>query len=138
MSRVADKIQNESTQKTASPKPISILGVPLGYGASMAGVDMGPAALRGARLNQRINNLGYSVRDLGDLRLDRPHVIPEPQDKLKYVNEIRSACAQLARNVEETMEDGEFPIILGGDHSIALRSFAGMSVYYRERTETPG
>ena len=138
MSLVADKKQNESSEKTDSRKPISILGVPLGYGGSMAGVDMGPAALRVARLNERINNLGYSVRDLGDLRLDRPHVIPEPQDKLKYVNEIRSACEQLARNVEEIMEAGEFPIILGGDHSIAIGSFAGMSAYYRKRNETLG
>ena len=104
----------------------------------MAGVDMGPAALRVARLNQRIGNLGYSVRDLGDLRLERPHGIPQPQDKLKYVNEIRSACEQLAQNVEEIMEAGEFPIILGGDHSIAIGSFAGMSAYYRKRNETLG
>ena len=138
MAQVADKTQTESSAQSDSRKPISILGVPLGYGASMAGVDMGPAALRVARLNQRINNLGYSVRDLGDLRLDRPHVIPEPQDKLKYVNEIRSACEQLALNVEEIMEAGEFPIILGGDHSIAIGSFAGMSAHYRKRNETLG
>ena len=138
MSLVASKNQNESAHKTGSRKPISILGVPLSYGASMAGVDMGPAALRVARLNQRINNLGYSVRDLGDLRLDRPHVTPEPQDKLKYVNEIRSTCEQLARTVEEIMAAGEFPIVLGGDHSIAIGSFAGMSAYYRKRGETLG
>jgi len=121
-----------------SRKPISFLGVPLGYGASMAGVDMGPAALRVAGLNQRINSLGYRVRDLGDLRLERPQVIPQPQDKLKYVNEIRSACEQLARSVEEIMNAGEFPIVLGGDHSIAIGSFSGMSAYYRKRNETLG
>src|SRR5262245_20176530 len=138
MSFVADKTHTESREQSDSRKPISILGVPLGYGASMAGVDMGPAALRVARLNQRISHLGYSVRDLGDLRLDRPQAIPQPQDKLKYVNEIRSACEQLARNVEEIMEAGEFPIVLGGDHSIAIGSFAGMSSYYRKRNDTLG
>jgi arginase len=138
MATVADKGQTESQTEAHSRKPISILGVPLGYGASMAGVDMGPAALRVAGLNQRINSLGYSVRDLGDLRLGRPHVIPEPQDKLKYVNEIRSTCEQLARTVEEIMTAGEFPIVLGGDHSIAIGSFAGMSAYYRKRNETLG
>ncbi|HSE33990.1 MAG TPA: arginase [Pyrinomonadaceae bacterium] len=138
MSFVADKTQIESSAQRDSRKPVSILGVPLGYGASMAGVDMGPAALRVARLNQRINNLGYSVRDLGDLHLDRPQVIPQPQDRLKYLNEIHNACEQLARNVEEIMEAGEFPIILGGDHSIAIGSFAGMSAYYRKRNETLG
>ena len=138
MATVADKGQIKSPTEIHSRKPISILGVPLGYGASMAGVDMGPAALRVARLNQRISSLGYSVRDLGDLRLERPQVIPEPQDKLKYVNEIRNACEQLARSVEEIMEAGEFPIVLGGDHSIAIGSFAGMSAYYRKRNETIG
>jgi len=124
--------------RSGSRKPISFLGVPLGYGASMAGVDMGPAALRVAGLNQRINSLGYRVRDLGDLRLERPQVIPQPQDKLKYVNEIRSACEQLARSVEEIMNAGEFPIVLGGDHSIAIGSFSGISAYYRKRNETLG
>ena len=137
MSLVADKTQAESSN-TDSRKAVSILGVPLGYGASMAGVDMGPAALRVARLNQRISSLGYSVRDLGDLRLDRPQVIPQPQEKLKYVNEVRSACEQLASNVEEIMEAGEFPIILGGDHSIAIGSIAGMAAHYRKKNKPLG
>lgn len=138
MSLVADKTQTESSNAGDSRKAVSILGVPLGYGASMAGVDMGPAALRVARLNQRIGSLGYSVRDLGDLRVDRPQVIPQPQEKLKYVNEVKSACEQLARTVEEIMEAGEFPLILGGDHSIAIGSMAGMASYYRKKNETLG
>jgi arginase len=138
MSLVADKTQTVSPTNFDSRKAVSILGVPLGYGASMAGVDMGPAALRVARLNQRVGSLGYSVRDLGDLRLDRPHVIPEPHDRLKYVQEIRSACEQLAKNVEEIMEAGEFPLVLGGDHSIAIGSMAGMASYCRKRNEPLG
>src|SRR6185503_6323507 len=112
---------------TESKRSLSILGVPLGYGASMAGVDIGPAALRVARLNQRIARLGYSVRDLGDIRLERPQVFPEEEEKLKYVREIRAACEQLATDVEAILEAGEFPIVLGGDHSIAIGSFAGAS-----------
>src|ERR1044072_8360083 len=61
----------------------------------MAGGDIGPAALRVARLNQRIARLGYSVRDLGDMRLERPQVFPEEHEKLKYVREISTACEQL-------------------------------------------
>src|SRR4029450_2586045 len=138
MSLVADKAETRLLRSVESRKAVSILGVPLGYGASMAGVGMGPAALRVARLNQRIRNLGYSVRGLGDLRLERPQVIPQPQDKLKYVNEISSACEQLAQNVEEIMEAGEFPLVLGGDHSIAIGSIAGMASYHRKRNETFG
>ena len=119
-------------------KGIAILGVPLGYGASMAGVDIGPAALRVARLNQRIARLGYAVRDLGDMRLERPQVFPEEGDKLKYVREISAACEQLAQDVEAALEDGEFPIILGGDHSIAIGSFAGATAHYRKQEQTLG
>jgi arginase len=123
---------------TKTNKAVTILGVPLGYGASMAGVDIGPAALRVARLTQRIARLGYSVRDLGDMRLERPQAFPEDGNKLKFVREISIACEQLARDVEAILEAGEFPIILGGDHSIAMGSFAGASAYYRKREETLG
>lgn len=136
MSLVAEKTEKDIGRRPK--KAVSILGVPLGYGASMAGVDMGPAALRVARLNQRITSLGYSVRDLGDLRLERPQVMPQPGDKLKYVQEIRAACEQLAREVEEIMTADELPLILGGDHSIALGSIAGVSSFYRKRQEPLG
>jgi len=119
-------------------RPVAILGVPLGYGASMAGVDMGPAALRVARLNQRIAQLGYQVRDLGDLRLDRSQTVPEPGDKLKYLNEIKAACEQLARSVDEILTGEELPLVLGGDHSIAIGSIAGFASYCRQRGQTPG
>src|SRR3954470_3957136 len=119
-------------------KSLSILGVPLGYGASMAGVDIGPAALRVARLNQRIARLGYSVHDLGDMRLERPQVLPEEGEKLKYVREISNACEQLATEVEAILEANEFPIILGGDHSIAMGSFAGAAAHYRRQQQTLG
>src|SRR5574338_1537826 len=119
-------------------KSLSILGVPLGYGASMAGVDIGPAALRVARLNQRIARLGYSVHDLGDMRLERPQSLPEVDEKLKYVREISNACEQLAIEVEEILKAGELPLILGGDHSIAIGSFAGAVSHYRKQNETLG
>ena len=119
-------------------KSVSILGVPLGYGASMAGVDMGPAALRVARLNQRIERLGYSVQDLGDLRLERPRAHPPDDEKLKYVREISNACEQLAAEVEQILEAGGHPLVLGGDHSIAIGSFAGVASYYKKRQETLG
>jgi arginase len=119
-------------------RSISILGVPLGYGASMAGVDIGPAALRVARLNQRIATLGYAVHDLGDLRLERPQSLPEIDEKLKYVREISNACEQLATDVEGILNSGQLPLILGGDHSIAIGSFAGVASYYKKQQKTLG
>jgi arginase len=117
---------------------VSILGVPLGYGAGMAGVDMGPAALRVARLDERIAQLGYQVSDKGDLHLDRPRTRANASDKLKYLSEISKACEELATEVKATLEAGDLPIVLGGDHSIAIGSIAGVSSYYRGRDETLG
>lgn len=121
-----------------SKRSVSILGVPLGYGASMAGVDIGPAALRVARLNQRIATLGYAVHDLGDLRLERPQTLPEVHDKLKYMREISNACEQLANEVETILSSGQLPIVLGGDHSIAIGSFSGVASYYKKQQQTLG
>jgi arginase len=123
---------------TEAKRSLSLLGVPLGYGASMAGVDIGPAALRVARITQRIARLGYSVHDLGDMRLERPQTLPEVDEKLKYVREISNACEQLAVDVEEILKAGQLPLILGGDHSIAIGSFAGAASYYKKQNETLG
>jgi arginase len=119
-------------------KTVAILGVPLGYGASMAGVDIGPAALRVARLQQRIERLGYPVRDLGEMRLERPQSIPLAEEKLKYMREISKACEQLADEVEAILEAGELPLVLGGDHSIAIGSFGGAASYFKQRDEKLG
>ncbi|HZM99991.1 MAG TPA: arginase [Pyrinomonadaceae bacterium] len=119
-------------------RSLSILGVPLGYGASMAGVDIGPAALRVARLNQRIARLGYSVHDLGDMRLERPQSLPEIDEKLKYIREISTACEQLAIEVEGILSSEQLPLIVGGDHSIAIGSFAGAVSHYKKKQETLG
>lgn len=123
---------------TEPEKSVSILGVPLGYGASMAGVDMGPAAMRVARLNQRISRLGYSVQDLGEMRLERPHTFPEADEKLKYIREISNACEQLAKEVEAILTAGQLPLILGGDHSIAIGSFAGVVSHFKKQDKTLG
>jgi len=117
---------------------VSIIGVPLSFGAGTAGVDLGPAAMRVARLNQRLALLGYEVRDLGDMRLERPQAIAAPDDKAKYLREISMACEELAAEVQRVMRAGEFPIILGGDHSIAAGSIAGAASFYHEQQQPIG
>jgi len=119
-------------------RAVSVLGVPLGYGASMAGVDIGPAALRVARLTERIAALGYEVQDLGDLPLNRPKLPPAPGEKLKYVREINAACDQLVEKVHEILGADELPLVLGGDHSIAIGSIAGVSSYCKEKGQSLG
>jgi arginase len=128
----------QSVTEVDPRRGVSVLGVPLGYGASMAGVDMGPAALRVARLNQRIAQLGYRVNDRGDLRLERPQNLPDPNDRLKYLKEITEACEQLSIAVHEILVAGELPLVLGGDHSIAIGSLSGVASFCRERNQTLG
>lgn len=129
---------NQGVTNSQTQKAIGILGVPLAYGASMAGVELGPAALRVARLNQRITRLGYKVRDLGDVHVEHATSEPEPGDKLKYLREITAACEELAQKVEAILHAGERPLVLGGDHSIAIGSITGFASHCRRRNETPG
>ena len=138
MAAVSIWVVKSFTVSANGNKTIAILGVPLGYGASMAGVDIGPAALRVARLQQRIERLGYPVRDLGDMRLERPQSIPLQGEKLRYLREISNACEQLADEVEATLQAEELPLVVGGDHSIAIGSFSGAASYFKQRNETLG
>jgi arginase len=110
----------------------------LAYGASMAGVELGPAALRVARLTHRIAQLGYQVRDLGDLHVEPSQSTPEPGAKLKYLREIRAACEVLAEKVERVLQAGELPLTLGGDHSIAIGSISGLASHCRKQDKNPG
>lgn len=126
------------TDRPGTGQRVSILGVPLGFGSSLAGVDIGPAALRVARLNQRIAQLGYEVRDLGDLRIERPNSLVEPLERPKYLREISNACEDLAVEVRNILDAGELPLTLGGDHSIAIGSIAGVSSFFRQRDEQVG
>ena len=138
MSLLADQAQGNNIVKRNLDGSVGILGVPLGFGASMAGVDMGPAALRVAKLHQRIAELGYSVTDFGDLHPERPQTFAAQDDKLKYLAEISKACEQLAVKVEEILASDRLPVVLGGDHSIAIGSFAGVASFYRKKQETIG
>ena len=72
------------------------------------------------------------------MRLERPQTFPEEDEKLKYVREISNACEQLAQEVEAILEADQLPLILGGDHSIAIGSFAGVASYYKKQQQTLG
>ncbi|MEP6741729.1 MAG: arginase [bacterium] len=135
---VAEKEQKQVLKGRDDLRGVSILGVPLAYGASMAGVELGPAALRVARLKRRIAQLGYVVRDLGDLPVEQSQSTPEPADKLKHLVEIKTACAELAQRVENILAEGDLPLVLGGDHSIAIGSLSGFAAYCRSSNKVPG
>lgn len=136
------QIQNDEEPRSPdSPgwgKSVSILGVPLSFGQSMAGVDLGPGAIRVAGLAPRIAKLGYEVHDLGDMLIERPRSLPTVGEKLKYLSEIHVACERLATQVEQIVDAGELPITIGGDHSIAIGSLAGVVKAFRKRDERLG
>lgn len=130
--------QTHSYKEPGEGKSVAIIGVPLGFGASMAGVDLGPSAIRVANLDRRISNLGYSVRDLGDLPIERPRRQASQEDKAKYLKEIAAACEELAVEVRGTLESGDLPIVLGGDHSIAIGSISGVSSFVQQKGQQIG
>ena len=115
---------------------VSIVGVPLDLGAGRRGVAMGPAALRLAEIQERLRELGYDIRDLGDVPV--AHAAEPGDPRLKYLGEIRGACERLRELVRGAADEGRLPIVLGGDHSLAMGSIAGMSAHFRERGEKLG
>ena len=133
-----EQAETQVRRRPGDGRRVSIIGAPCGFGASVAGVDLGPAAMRVAGLRQRIAQLGYEVRDLGDLRFECPADPPPHGEKLRYLREIKDACVQLAEDVKKSLGGGELPVVLGGDHSIAIGSVAGVSSFYRERGQSLG
>ena len=138
MSGVLEEQKTERAGLPGEGKRACIIGAPCGFGAGIAGVDLGPAAMRVARLRQRIAGLGYEVRDRGDLRMECPAEPPPAGEKLRFLAEIKAACEQLAAEVRGALESGELPIVLGGDHSIAIGSVSGVASFYRARNEPVG
>src|SRR5205823_700406 len=105
--------------KPGEGKSVSILGVPLSFGQSMAGVDLGPSAMRVAGLTKRIKKLGYEVKDLEDLEIDETQSTPAPTEKLKYLAEIQEVCERLAIEIEKIVDAED---IDPGEHELIRRT----------------
>lgn len=111
-------------------KHISIIGVPMDLGQTRRGVDMGPSAIRYAGIQERLEKQDYHINDLGDIHVPpRPRVQPE-NEALKNVNEIIEVSKTLAEKVQTEVNQNQFPLILGGDHSIAIGTLAGLASHY--------
>ena len=107
-------------------------------GQDRRGVDMGPSALRVAGLNAAIGELDYSVEDTGNLEVKVPETLSAEHKPLKYLPDIAETCARLAKAVDGALEAGAFPLVLGGDHSIAIGSLAGVSSHFRRKKQSIG
>jgi arginase len=117
---------------------IAILGVPLDLGQGRRGVDMGPSAVRVANLNARVASLGYIVEDRGNVPVDQPEASPEGHPRAKYLPQIATTCERLAHSVEQSLEAGSVPVVLGGDHSVAVGTVSGVSHHYRKQNQPIG
>src|SRR5690625_898924 len=106
---------------------ISIIGVPMDLGQSRRGVDMGPSAIRYAGVVERLEQLDYIVRDLGDIVISRPDDKDEQEDNLRNLRQVASGNQKLAEMVNAEVGQKKFPLIFGGDHSIAIGSLAGIA-----------
>ena len=106
---------------------IRVIGAPMDLGADRRGVDIGTSAIRYADLNHRLRSLGHHVQDMGNLVVPQPESQPLGNPKLKYLDQIVRVSEELAGIVTTILQEGDFPLVLGGDHSIGLGSINGVA-----------
>src|SRR6185295_18576029 len=116
--------------KATMPQKIRIIGVPMDLGQSRRGVDMGPSALRVAGLQSRLKTLGHTVEDIGNVSVKQPEEQHYGEKRAKYLNEIADIFFNVAEITEKSLAEGFLPLVLGGDHSLAVGSLAGVSKYF--------
>jgi arginase len=111
---------------------IRVIGAPIDLGADRRGVDIGTSAIRYAGLSHQLQRLGHSVHDVGNLVVPQPESQPIGNSRLKYLEPIAQVSEELAKTVSSALLENEFPLILGGDHSIALGSISGVSSVHKQ------
>ena len=115
-----------------SKTEIDLIGVQIDFGAAQKGVAMGPLAIRYAGLKDGLRSMGYTLRDKGDI------VPPEDGMSLRHMirfEQVNATNKQLYEEVFETLENGRFPLVLGGDHSIAAGSVSAVAKHYEPQGE---
>ena len=108
---------------------IALIGVPVDLGAGRRGVDMGPSAVRYASLRARLEQLGHTVNDLGNIAVPTMDELlePDPNEKLRFLQPLAEMNLRLAQTVSAALADGAFPLIIGGDHSLSIGSVNGVA-----------
>ena len=121
---------------------VGILGVPLGFGAGQTGSELGVEAMRlskvrGETLAQHISSLGFTVVDHGNAKIVRPDHIANGENP-RYLNEMIQSSRNIFDSVSCILEAGETPVLLGGDHSVAIGTFSAVSNHFHQRNEDVG
>jgi arginase len=124
-------------------KKVGLLGVPLGYGAGSIGAELGTTAIRNSfirsgSLIEHIRGLGYDVRDYGDVEVVKPNYVAIDGANPKYLHEMMTTSKNSAAAVKTILQNEEIPVIMGGDHSVAIGSFSGVSSFFHARGEEIG
>jgi len=107
-------------------KPVAVIGAALDLGQDRRGVDMGPSAIRYAGLDRRLAELGRECADWGNVPTPVAEAVAEGDQELRFLEQIKATCAEVARLVRRAGEEGYLPLVLGGDHSVALGTLAGL------------
>ena len=115
-----------------------MIGVPLDFGASRRGVEMGPAALRIAQMAESLRTLGHSVTDIGDVTVPQRATIAAELAGRGFLPLITQVCEELAEETADAIAHGEVPLVLGGDHSLVAGSLGGAARHFAERGEAVG
>src|SRR5437763_1343604 len=108
-------------------RPVAVIGAGLDLGAGRRGVDMGPSAIRYAGLQERIERLGRSCVDWGDVGAGLPEATEVGDPRARYLDSIKRSCGRVAALVGEARERGHLPLVLGGDHSVAIGTLGGLA-----------
>ncbi|MEC8493880.1 MAG: arginase, partial [Planctomycetota bacterium] len=119
-------------------KTVSLIGVPMDLGGNRRGVDMGPSAFRIAGIEEGVRALGLEFVDRGNVPVGDPRGQEPVDTRAKYLPTIAEACGTLRDMVSETMAEGHFPLVVGGDHSIAVGTVAGVADHFDGRGERIG
>jgi arginase len=117
---------------------VRIIGVPMDLGASRRGVDMGPSALRVAGLQTRLKQIGRLVEDIGNISVRQPEEQHYGEKNAKYLEEIAATCKDVAEIVRKALDEDMIPLVLGGDHSIAVGTAAGVAAHFRKESKRAG
>lgn len=119
-------------------KSVRVIGVPSDLGANIRGANVGPSAVRIAGLHEKINVLGFKIEDAGDITVPIRETLPESAVREKYLTTITDVCDVLRMEVETSLDRDLLPIVIGGDHSIAMGTISGTASHYRKKKQNIG
>lgn len=127
-----------SASETESKRKLRLVGVPMDLGAGRRGVDMGPSAIRIAGVGESLRRLGYDVLDDGDVGVPAPETREPGDTSARYLEPIYHVCNRLRLRVRRALDQGDIPLVLGGDHSIAIGTVSGVAEHFREKQQKVG